>query len=399
MSKPSRTEERLRNYLDSSQFLRESMCIALLPLLGPFTEVKPRRPKGGPDGGRDIEAVFSNSCVAWGAVGFRNGGGNDKQARRESIGKCESDIEVARRENPKLTHFVFFTNVDLTPDQVSTLTKFALGVGLQHFEVFDFNRLRTVLDSPAGLIARLQYLDIKMSKTEQLALVNKFGDELQNTFASRLNRVDQTLSRMERFLDFQQPIRNRVFILELENPTDSSALGLEGVLLQVKGLYPIEDTENFLILNQNGTDSSDDGFTWVQYSWLDRESKDELIGTVVNSPASNLIGAMFAYTRCGMHFGVGLLNHISHLRMRVLATSRIASQLRGIQFNLNGYNFIEVIDVATDRKIEQIQLPTRVAFPECGTITDNPVGLEEVIPWKTVDTSAEPPKRAVRDMR
>ena len=247
MSKPSRTEERLRNYLDSSQFLRESLCIALLPILGPFTQVKPRRPKGGPDGGRDIEAMFSGSYVTWGAVGFRNGGGNDKYARRESIKKCESDIGVAREENHELTHFVFFTNVDLTPAQVSALTEFAFDSGLKHFEVFDFNRLRTALDSPAGLIARLQYLDIKMSKTEQLALVNRFGDELQNAFASRLDRVDQTLSRMERFLDFQNPVRKRVFIFELENPTDSTAIGPEGVLVQVQGLYPVEDAENFLI--------------------------------------------------------------------------------------------------------------------------------------------------------
>jgi hypothetical protein len=34
------------------------MCLALLPILGPYTRAKARRPKGGRDGGRDIEAVY-----------------------------------------------------------------------------------------------------------------------------------------------------------------------------------------------------------------------------------------------------------------------------------------------------------------------------------------------------
>ena len=53
MPDPRLTEERLRNHLDNNQVMRERMCLALLPLLGPFTQERPRRPKGGPDGARD----------------------------------------------------------------------------------------------------------------------------------------------------------------------------------------------------------------------------------------------------------------------------------------------------------------------------------------------------------
>lgn len=66
-----RTEERLRSHLDSNQVMRERMCLALLPLLGPYTREQPRRPKGGPDGGRDLEAIFQGSIPVWGAVGFK----------------------------------------------------------------------------------------------------------------------------------------------------------------------------------------------------------------------------------------------------------------------------------------------------------------------------------------
>ncbi len=105
---PRLTEERLRYHLDSNQVMRERLCLALMPLIGPYTRERPRRPKGGPDGGRDIEAIHEGSTVAWGAVGFRNGGGNDEQARREASTKCESDLSRSLQENSTLQAFVFF---------------------------------------------------------------------------------------------------------------------------------------------------------------------------------------------------------------------------------------------------------------------------------------------------
>ena len=63
---PRQTEERLRHHLDSNQVMRERLCLAVMPLVGPYTRERPRRPKGGPDGGRDIEAIREGrpSCGA-----------------------------------------------------------------------------------------------------------------------------------------------------------------------------------------------------------------------------------------------------------------------------------------------------------------------------------------------
>jgi len=124
------TEERLRYHLDSNQVMRERLCLALLPLLGPFTKEQPRRPKGGPDQGRDIEAIYKGQFVVWGAVGFRNGGGNDEQARREIEDKFKMDIERALEEAVSLAGFVFFTNVDLTPSRKERLIHHAQGKGV-----------------------------------------------------------------------------------------------------------------------------------------------------------------------------------------------------------------------------------------------------------------------------
>ena len=94
----------------------------------------------------------------------------------------------------------------MTPGIIDQLKAVAAGRGVSVVDVCDMERLRHALDSPEGLIARLQYLDIPMSATEQIALVNKFGNELQNAVLARFDRVERTLSHMERYLAFQKPL-------------------------------------------------------------------------------------------------------------------------------------------------------------------------------------------------
>lgn len=153
---PRLTEERLRNFLDGDQPARERMCLALLPVLGPFTESKARRPKGGRDGGRDIECLYKG-VETWGAVGFRNGGGRDEAARKSAQQKFRDDLRSAKKANPELTSFVFFTNVDLTPDQKAALIAYAEKVEVKA-QVFDLEVLRHALDTPVGVHIRDAYL-------------------------------------------------------------------------------------------------------------------------------------------------------------------------------------------------------------------------------------------------
>ena len=126
MDGPRLTEERLRFHLDSNQVMRERLCLSILPLLGPYTRERHAVPKGGPDGGRDLEAVYEGATTVWGAVGFRNGGGNDDAARRDAVAKFTSDLDRVLEENPTLPGFLFFTNVDLTPTQTEYLRQLAV---------------------------------------------------------------------------------------------------------------------------------------------------------------------------------------------------------------------------------------------------------------------------------
>jgi hypothetical protein len=117
----SETEERLRTWL-LDQSAQERLCLGILSLDARFAEVKPRRPKGGPDGARDIEAVFIQSQEkVWGAVGFRKNVRDDSKDKRWVKKKFKDDVDAAKKEDPSLWGFVFFTNVDLTPEEETKL--------------------------------------------------------------------------------------------------------------------------------------------------------------------------------------------------------------------------------------------------------------------------------------
>src|SRR4051812_22423948 len=100
------------------------MCLALLTLDPRFSNPRPRRPKGGPDGARDIEVVF-NGIETWGAVGFRNSANDSNEDKAWVKKKFESDITSAVSENKELRSFIFMTNIDVTPSEVRDLLDFA----------------------------------------------------------------------------------------------------------------------------------------------------------------------------------------------------------------------------------------------------------------------------------
>ena len=268
MNDPRLTEERLRHHLDSNQVMRERLCLSLMPLLGPYTRERPRRPKGGPDGGRDIEAMANGTTPVWGAVGFRNGGGNDDAARRDAQDKFSSDLDRALSENPTLQGFVFFTNVDLTPGIIEELKESAGQKGVPLVDICDLERMRHALDSPEGLIARLQYLDIPMSATEQIALVNKFGSQLQNAILARFDRVEQTLGQMERFLEFQKPLYRLDAFVPLTGDHVSSDLGQEAILVEIRGLQDLGKSAFCLFVNDESHALSTSAIVVRGYTWL-----------------------------------------------------------------------------------------------------------------------------------
>jgi len=191
------TDERLRRWLDGNQPQRERMCAAILGLDRRYTQVVPRRPRGGPDGGRDLEALFEGRSLIWGAVGFRNGANDSAADKRWVKNKFANDLGAARDRSTVLDHFVFFTNIDLSPREVGILQQIARKANVVFCDIFGRERIRLMLDSPQGLALRYQYLGIEMSSAEQAAFFALFEDGLQRKLDTRFDQIDRKLEHLE----------------------------------------------------------------------------------------------------------------------------------------------------------------------------------------------------------
>ena len=315
------------------------MCLALLPLLGPYTSEQPRRPKGGADDGRDIECLYQGNIPVWGAVGFRNGGGNDSEARRSAEDKFELDLNSALTENPSLAGFLFFTNVDLTIARREKLVQLAQSKNVKIVEIFDMERLRHVLDSPEGLIARLQYLDIPMSPTEQAALVGKFGNQLQNAVTSRFDRVERTLAQMERFLDFQKPLLRLDAYIQLSQPVTSAMIGNEAVLMRVEGLENISKRSAILCVNDFGHAEATNTLVARAYVWGEESASTALS---LAASISALSGVMVSYNELSLTVGSQRVRiaDMTLLHFEAHCTAGLRDKILRIYVDANGYELI-----------------------------------------------------------
>lgn len=219
----SETDRQLKDKLNSNQSMRERMCLELLQNEAKFSNVRPRLPNGGPDGGRDIEADYDGTDRVFGAVGFVNNA-TDTNEHRNKIRKKFSDdlaeIKTAtadeRRRTP--TVFVFFTNVGLTPGIIDALKKSAYEQGVIVCEVFDRERLRILLDRNSGYAIRYRYLDIPLSDAEQKDFFGTWGDQLQEMMTSNLTEIGSTTKRLV-FLAEAQFLVDRISVLvKLDGP-------------------------------------------------------------------------------------------------------------------------------------------------------------------------------------
>lgn len=197
MSDSRLTDERLKSHLNSRQPDRERMCLALLSLDRSYTRIEPRRPEGGPDGGRDLQCIFEHRLKCFGAVGFKNNANDSNEQRREISKKFKDDLSAAIDADASVKAFVFFTNVDLTPAEQEGLKQHARSCGMEFVDVLYRERLRILLDSVGGYAIRLSFLDIALSDAEQKDFFSRFGDAIQDVVVGKLEAVEH---RMEEIL-------------------------------------------------------------------------------------------------------------------------------------------------------------------------------------------------------
>ncbi len=186
----SDTEIKLRDWR-TGQVQAERLCAGVLAVEG-YSQVSPQAPLGGPDGGRDIIALRGRlRCIA--AVYFPT---VDKAEDSSEVrAKFESDLgkAVARQAG----EFVFMTNQRMSPGLRDELVK-NRGIEVAFFER---ERLRHVLDSPAGLGLRLEYLGLPMTPEEQLTHWREWKDAITSSMDSATATADRLRAGLESYID------------------------------------------------------------------------------------------------------------------------------------------------------------------------------------------------------
>ncbi len=222
---PYTTDERLKGYLDSNQLHREQMCLAVLGTDRRFSDVRPRHPRGGRDGGRDIEAFTKDGLVVYGAVGFVNQV-NDSNAQKRSIKKkFNEDVKSAIESDRKPDNFLFFTNLNLTVTEKNELTDNAKRSGFLSCEIFDRERIRIILDSPDGFSIRFQYLQLPLSEAEQSSFFARWGDDIQSVISTGFQSIEKTLKRLLFLQEASQMMSHLTIALELDKPYKGEDIG------------------------------------------------------------------------------------------------------------------------------------------------------------------------------
>jgi hypothetical protein len=222
---PYQTDERLKSYLDTNQLHREQMCRAILAIDKRYSDVRPRHPRGGPDGGRDIEALFRDNLLTFGAVGFVNQANDSDEQKKKIQEKFTSDLDSALGADKTLKAFVFFTNINLTIGEKEKLIEKAKLYHLVHCEIVDRERMRIALDNPDGFSIRFQYLNIPLSEEEQASFFARWGDDIQSVISTGFQRLESTLNRVLFFQESTDPLEHLTLIFELKEKYSAVEIG------------------------------------------------------------------------------------------------------------------------------------------------------------------------------
>jgi len=232
------TDERLRNWLDSNQLDRERLALAVIKTDKRFKDVQPRHPRGGPDGGRDIQAIYEGKEVFI-AVGFLNSANDSDKDRKKTIRKFKSDLKRAKEKCKDLQNFIFITNVNLTITQKQKAIEHARDKDIYLCDIYDRERLRIILDSPDGFAIRYQYLRISLSEAEQAAFFTKWGDTLQDFISQSFESVSDKLSRIQFLQEAHRPLRSLNFICRFKDDANIGVSPHYRAVMIISGVTPM----------------------------------------------------------------------------------------------------------------------------------------------------------------
>lgn len=179
-AKGDETWNRLLNWTDS-QKVSERLAGHILAMDG-FSSIDPSQPLGGPDGLKDL--VCSKDGARWVAAAyFPNGQRKFNRIRA----KVEHDSQGAVGKDVR--GFAFVTNQYLTTGERRKLVEM---VQVDLIEIYHLERIVHILNTPLCYGIRLEFLDIEMTKEEQLSffgVVTSRMEELRKEIRSFLESL------------------------------------------------------------------------------------------------------------------------------------------------------------------------------------------------------------------
>ncbi len=386
------TDERLKSYLDTNQLSREQLCQAVLALDKRFTDVEPRHPRGGPDGGRDLQALFNREHLAFAAVGFLNQANDSSEQKRRAVSKFEDDLAAAVSSEPAPRVFVFFTNTNLTVGEKDACIEKAKKAGLFHSEIFDRERIRIHLDSADGLAARFQYLGMPLSDAEQAAFFGRWGSEIQSVISTGFQRAEKTLNRLLFLQESLDAIVSLVVVLNLDREYQGDEIGPFRVFCDLVLKEPKHEIMAILFGACNGSrrfrhDSPSAassskwrgikfGVSGAQWHWrIPKRAHQESLSkrrTTTTKPEYKKVGSYSAVGQDSVrsiriaYSNNGLIRFVPSLTIRdlddamfvVLLNKSLALKTQSISVYANGYKLHEVPGTRLCRNDRDSTIPT-----------------------------------------
>jgi len=202
MSKEKSGAETYRRLSDWQKGSAESERLAshLLVAEG-YSKINPAQPLGGADNTKDI-LCHKDEINFVSSVYFPRG----DQPFGKILKKFKGDLNGVVKHGVK--GIVFVTNQKLTEGQKAKLTTHAAGI---RCELLHLERIRHLLDSPACYGIRLEFLDIEMTKEEQVSFFKIMHTELRKA----VERIDRKLGSLD-LSKMESPAGIRVLLAEIK---------------------------------------------------------------------------------------------------------------------------------------------------------------------------------------
>ena len=223
----------------------ERLCAAILQLQQ-FDEIDPQAPLGGPDGTKDI--LCTKNGIRYVAAAYFP---TTEKSFPDLKKKFSGDLKGVKKH--ERDGFLFFTNQHLTISERDTLLADAAKC-TRDCQIFHLERIRAVLDQPAGYGVRVEFLRISLSPEEQFAYFTHSRDGMERLMEHQSRMLGTVNSKLDRLIQSQEFVAQTVALnfakdgFEISPPPSRPDLFLGGTYRQYEGSGTKDISPQYLLM-------------------------------------------------------------------------------------------------------------------------------------------------------